>query len=627
MKTKLFFRNLIMLFVVVFVTCDIQAAKYIWDMNTIQTTTQHICSSFPVSADTIVIYKPSGWPVNVTDWQIFDASYTIVSDVDAQDSVVFLPTTAQTFYITAYYNGITKYMWLNVHSAPPSHADFYVVSGGQINAAQDTVFMCSGSVTVATNADGNEATSWYWGSTTGFYSVDAPVIITLPGKYFLERADPCGVTIDTFEVVMLPTVLPVWQDTSFCNTPVSLTLDPGPGWSYEWSTSATTQTITVTTEGYYSVDLSNLCTSGTVGIQVDQETFLLPDLALYSQIPAPILCQSEVAILDPNSGYTYDTYQWRKDGVTPVGNQPTLTVDYALGSGYYSIEVTQGACSASSDINVIFYADPQAPTHCVSSFDPLTGTNMTVFEAINEPDVTEYVLMYKQGSTWIPVDTVAETGLSSYTLYDEINDPNQQSQTYSVFARHTCSNFSPLGDWHKTIRTTIVQIISGDYILMILDDYATLSGYTPDSYTIWIDSLNDGNFTQIGILNGGNHSFTIDSPVNGAAYYASVNLPWNCGGAKSFPTAFSNRKVFTITGIADQNSPISVSIYPNPASDGIFHVEASDLLEIVVTDQLGRVLASFKNTSIINLSGFAQGVYYARVSTSRGSTVVQLMVK
>lgn len=526
--------------------------------------------------------------------------------------------------------GYMRELGIWFYETPPSHADFYVVSGGQINAAQDTVFMCSGSVTVATNADGNEATSWYWGSTTGFYSVDAPVIITLPGKYFLERADPCGVTIDTFEVVMLPTVLPVWQDTSFCNTPVSLTLDPGPGWNYLWNAGATTQTLSVDTAGVYSVTLSNVClTGGIVSITVEHQSYPIADLNLYSQISSSILCQNEVALLIAHDTCTYDTYQWYQSlSLTPIGNRPTLSVDYALGGGYYAVEVSKGNCVSFSDIGVSFYQDPQAPTHCVSSFDPLTGTNMTVFEVLNEPDVTEYVLMYKQGPTWIPVDTVAETGLSSYTLYDEINDPNQQSQTYSVFARHTCSNFSPLGDWHKTIRTTIVQdIISGDYILMILDDYATLSGYTPDSYTIWIDSLNDGNFTQIGILNGGNHSFTIDSPVNGAAYYASVNLPWNCGGAKSFPTAFSNRKVFTITGIADQNSPISVSIYPNPASDGIFHVEASDLLEIVVTDQLGRVLASFKNTSIINLSGFAQGVYYARVSTSRGSTVVQLMVK
>lgn len=621
MKTKLFKSVIALVALMLAFVMNTYATKHVLHMENVYNTTQHFCISYP--NDTIVLYEAPFCGSFTTTWKVDNIVFGY------GDSLVYVPMAAGTILVTSDC-GTPLNVFLNFYTAPPSHATFSVMSGGSMNSTNDTLWMCGTSVSVLSNTIGSEATSYTWYTSGGLTnSSDDPIILNVPGMHVFERINPCGVTRDTFYLVQLPTEAPVWTDMTFCNAPVNLTLDPGPGWNYLWNTGETTQTLAVSDSGFYKVKLSNQCVVlDSAWIQISQVNFPLPDLALYSQIPAPILCQSEVAILDPNSGYTYDTYQWRKDGVTPVGNQPTLTVDYALGSGYYSIEVTQGACSASSDINVIFYADPQAPTHCVSSFDPLTGTNMTVFEAINEPDVTEYVLMYKQGSTWIPVDTVAETGLSSYTLYDEINDPNQQSQTYSVFARHTCGNFSPLGDGHKTIRTTIVQdFISGDYILMILDDYATLSGYTPDSYTIWIDSLNDGNFTQIGILNGGNRSFTIDSPVNGAAYYASVNLPWNCGGAKSFPTAFSNRKVFTIIGIADQNSPISVSIYPNPASDGIFHVEASDLLEIVVTDQLGRVLASFKNTSIINLSGFAQGVYYARVSTSRGSTVVQLMVK
>jgi hypothetical protein len=345
----------------------------------------------------------------------------------------------------------------------------------------------------------------------------------------------------------------------------------------------------------------------------------MPDLDLYSQIPSSILCQNEVAILDPYSaGHTYDTYQWYQ-GTTPIGNQATLTVDYVLGDGHYLVEVTQGNCSETSEAWISFYQDPIAPAHCVSTFDPLTGTNMTVIEAAPDFDVTDYILAYKQGVNWINIDTVSENGSSSYTLYDNINDPNQQSQKYAVFSRHTCGHLSPLEDWHKTIRIGIFQdIITGDYILQILDDYETLSGYAPSSYTIWIDSLNNGNFTDIGLLNGGNTSFTITSPVNGAAYYASVNLPWNCGGTKSYPVAFSNKRLFNITEINDMSMSSSISLYPNP-STGMFSVKGENISLVEVKDMRGSLILRTTKTTDIDLSAYSSGIYVVTVSIDQGS--------
>jgi hypothetical protein len=262
--------------------------------------------------------------------------------------------------------------------------------------------------------------------------------------------------------------------------------------------------------------------------------------------------------------------------------------------------------------------------HCVSTFDPVTGTNMTVTEVHPEPEVVDYILAYQQGVSWIGVDTVAATGLFSCTLYDDTNDPNQQSYTYTVFARHSCGHLSPVLDWHKTIRIGIFQdVISGDYILQILDDYETLSGYVPSSYTIWIDSLNNGNFTPIGILNGGNTSFTITSPVNGAAYYASVNLPWNCGGTKSFPEAFSNKRLFNVTEIANVSMSSSISLYPNP-STGIFSLKGENISLVEVKDMRGNVILVTTEIQNIDLSAYSSGMYIVTVITEQGSTNLRM---
>jgi|GEM_PF-1776238 len=517
--------------------------------------------------------------------------------------------------------GYMRELVILFYEAPPSHATFEIFSGGDINTTNDTAYMCGmGGLSLGAYGFGGDAVYMKWLTNGSFFSSDNPITITQSTTYVFEHGNPCGITTDTIVVIQLPTVAPVWTDTSFCNTPVSLTLDPGPGWDYLWNTGATTQTLSVDTAGVYSVTLSNVCsTGGVVSIAVTHQSYPLPDLDLYSQIPALTLCQSEVAILDPYPGYTYDTYKWYQGGTVLISNQPTLTVDYALGGGYYLLEVTQGNCVATSDIGVSFYPDPQTPTHCVSSFDPLTGKNMTVFDVMNEPDVTDYVLFYKQGSVWIPLDTVAKSGLQSHTLYDDFHDPNQQSFTYAAFAMHSCGNLSPLGDWHKTIRIAIFQdVISNDYVLQIMDDYETMGGYTPDSYTIWIDSLNDGHLSEIGILNGGNSSFTISAPVNGAAYYASVDLPWTCNNAKLANISYSNKRVFSTSSVSE-NQLQSLTIYPNPATNQITisGIEPGGTLRLY--DLTGKLLVERKNIdNTMDVRGIAPGSYVLEVRMKKG---------
>jgi len=615
MKTRIFFVLLISL--LLSLTQSVKADT-IHITLTVPFQTQNFCQD-SMNFDTFIIHK-NQYFTGIPTWYISNLPVAVC------DSFVYVPTSSVSVLITAIWNYNEYGVRLNLYSTPPSHANFEIFSGGSINTAGDTAYMCGmGGLSLGANALGDESFTWY--GPGGFTSTSNPIAVTTPGIYVFERLNPCGTTRDSVEVIYLPVTIPVWSDTTFCNVPVNLTLDPGPGWNYLWNTGATTQTLTVSDSGFYKVRLSNQCVVlDSAWIHVSQVNFPLPDLAAYSQIPA-ILCQSEVVLLNPNADHTYDTYQWYK-GSTPVGNQPTLTVDYpTLGEGSYVVEVTQGGCSATSMTMVMFYSDPQAPMHCVSSFDPLTGTNMTVFEVVNAFDVTEYVLSYKQGSIWVPVDTIAETGLSSYTLYDSVNDPDQQSQTYAVFARHLCGNLSPLGDWHKTIRIGIFQdIITGDYILQILDDYTTLSEYEPDFYTIWIDSLNNGNFTQIGILNGGNTSFTITSPVIGAAYYISVNLPWDCGGDKSFPVAFSNRKIFNINDVAEYGSFSNLTIYPNP-STGIFQIDGESVSRVEVTDIFGRLLQVVEHpTSTLDLSAFDSGVYNVRIHNQQWSTNRQVMI-
>lgn len=563
--------------------------------------TQNSCQN-PSNFDTFIFYKPLGF--GSTMWNVNGVNY------GSGDSLVFVPTAVGMYAIGASWNGNVEGAGLQLFSAPPAHTSFVVLDGGSVNMTNDTLWMCDDTMRVVSNASGSQMTSWHWGNTAGLYSVDAPLYITTPGTYFYYMENPCGITIDTFEVIQLPTSAPAWTDIAFCNQPVNMTLDAGAGWSYLWSTGATTQTIGVSSVGSYTVDLSNACvSSASASIAVTQEFYPQP---AFDTIP--ILCNNLQQIINPNDTFVYDTYLWSTGETTP-----TITV--TAPSAPYWVTVTKGGCSAYASTTIYFYPDPEAPVQCVSTFDPLSGKNATVIEAdADESELIGYVLCYKQGSSWIPLDTIDTGAMPSYTLYDDLHDPNQQSFTYAAFALHSCGNLSPLGDWHKTIRIAIFQdVISSDYVLQIMDDYETMGGYTPDSYTIWIDSLNDGSLSEIGILNGGNSSFTISAPVNGAAYYASVNLPWTCNTTKSANVSFSNKRVFSTSSVSE-NTMQTLTIFPNPATNqiSISGIETGGMLRLY--DLSGKLLLERENRdNTLELVGIAAGSYVLEVRASAGS--------
>lgn len=589
--------------------------------------TAQLCQD-PLDFDTFVFHKPTNWSMYTPSWKVsFNGDNFI--NYQIADTFLFVPNSIGSYAIVATYSGIDESFSLDLYSAPPAHAQFGVVGDGAINQAKDTVWMCGANVTMNVGPiSGSESNYEQWTGPGSFFSTNGTITVSLPGTYIFERENPCGITRDTVEVIQLPTQLPTIPNIIRCNQPLAETLDAGPGWfSYLWNTGETTQSIYTDTAGTFIVQLNNACTSGQVTITVEGQNYPLPDLMQYSSNAGIDLCHGEIANLIPHPTHVYNTYSWRK-GTNPavISTSPTLNVDYQMGEGQYHLEITQGSC-VETDVAIVLYELTPTPTEmCVATFDPTLGINKVVFQH-DGGQVEDFVLCYKQGQNWIIVDSVmaTQTPMETYSLWDNVNDPQQQSRQYTVFARHSCGHMSPLGDWHKTIMVGIFQdVMSGNYVLQIMDGYQTSSGYQPNSYTIWVDPLNDGNLTQVGVLDGGN-SFVIQNPILGGAYYASVDLPWNCDSKKSTNVAFSNKRTFSPVGIEQISVQNKIKIFPNPSS-GIFHLD-EEVSSVEVFDNLGRSLL-LDNKNEINLTEFGPGVYYAKVQVANGpATVVKLIVQ
>lgn len=617
MKTKFFFTILVLISLL-----GLNQVKADTIYYQLPQPTQHLCVDVN-DLPTFVIYKPNGFGGTV--WNVSGQYY------GTGDSIIYTPTSTGSYDFGATWDSNPENMVIYLYSQPPAHAQFGVNGEGGINQTKDTVWMCNANVTMNVGSiPGSDATYAQWTGPGSFFSTNGTITVSLPGTYIRERGNPCGITRDTVEVVSIPTQLPTIPNILRCNQPLAETLDAGPGWfTYSWNTGETTQSIYTDTAGTFTVNLVNACTSGQVSVTVEQQNYPLPDLNQYSTNVGIDLCHGEIANLVPHPTHVYDTYNWRK-GSDPavISTAPSLNIDYNMGLGQYHLTITQGSCTETDMAVVIFYETPFPTEMCVATFDPTLGINKVVFQHDGER-VEDFILCYMQGENWITIDSVVgiQNPTVIYTLWDSVNDPQQQSRKYTVFARHSCGHMSPLGDWHKTIMVGIFQdVMSGNYVLQIMDGYQTLSGYQPNSYTIWVDPLNDGNLTQVGVLDGGN-SFVIQNPILGGAYYASVDLPWNCDSKKSTNVAFSNKRTFSPVGIEQINLQNKIKIFPNPSS-GIFQIEGQ-ISSVEVFDNLGRLILSSTNTNTIDLTDFGQGMYHAKIQTTENgpSAVVKLIVQ
>ncbi len=205
----------------------------------------------------------------------------------------------------------------------------------------DTVYVCAGSTT-ALNA-GNAGATYLWsnGATTQSVNVGSA------GVYTVAVTNTAGcTTIDSVRILnyTAPTVN-IGPDVQICaGTPV--VCDAGnPGAQYLWSNGATTQTITVTQIGTYSVAVTNI--DGCVG----------RDTMIITSKPLPVVslgadkakCPTDSVTLDAGAGFA--SYLWNT-GAT------TQTVRTATAGVYVVIVTNADGCAARDTIVVTNNALP-----------------------------------------------------------------------------------------------------------------------------------------------------------------------------------------------------------------------------------------------------------------------------
>jgi gliding motility-associated-like protein len=185
------------------------------------------------------------------------------------------------------------------------------------------VDICEGfSATLLTGYDDSFDHDWNTNETT------AEIVVDEAGLYSVTVSSPLGCehTDDVTVILHTTPIVDLGPDQSLCEGQSTSLNAANPGADYLWSTNAQSQSISVSTDGNYSVEVEDqwgCIGNDTVFVVFNQNPeALLPD--------SEAICEDEVVTLD--AGNSGSNYEWSTD-------QTSQTINVNV-TGIYSVDIT-----------------------------------------------------------------------------------------------------------------------------------------------------------------------------------------------------------------------------------------------------------------------------------------------
>jgi hypothetical protein len=333
----------------------------------------------------------------------------------------------------------------------------------------------------------------------------------------------------------------------------------------------------VTSSIVYTVSAtgSNGCSAtNSVGINVNP----LPILSITGSTS---ICQGNTATLTASGA---DSYTWSTGpATTSITETPTVNTTYTA-SGTSTLTGCVGLTAITVTVNT-----PPSVT--------VTASNNTVCAGSNA--------------------TISALGAGSYTWNTGANTTSIVVSP-SVTSTYTISGVS-FGCASTSTASSIINV----------NALPSLS-LTPSTATTCI---NAGTIALIGSPAGGTYSGTnvsgsVFAPATAGTFnpvYAFTSSLTGCSNTISTSVVVS-----PCTGLSSKVSVLeNISVYPNP-STGLFNVElpAGVSADIILTDVSGKTIKEVKsaaNTTVVDISKLANGLYYVKIESAQGSTVAKIV--
>jgi hypothetical protein len=425
-------------------------------------------------------------------------------------------------------------------------------------------------------------------------ATSASITVTAAGSYSVRVTNANGcqsassaatvVTVNTFPAT--PTITPVGP-IAFC-AGGSATLTSSAGTSYLWSNGATTQSISATTSGNYTVQVTNAggCQSAVSAATVVTVN-ALPATPTITPVGPLAFCAGGSVTLTSSAG---TSYLWSNGATTPG-----ITVNT---TGSYSVRVTNASgCQslASSPTTVTVNPILTAAVSISASANPVnTGTSVT-FTASPVNGGTSPVYQWYKGATlvggnsatysYIPVNgdviKVVMTSNATPCLSGSQVTSNSVTMTVNTVAASVsifssgnpvCSGTSvtfyatpvnggsPTYQWHRngshvgTGSTYTYTPSNGDQVYVIMTSSlpgVTGSPATSNTITMTVNAVpgTPGNFTASTTFVNQNRSYVYTVP-----YVSGVTYTWSYSGRGATISGTSNSVTVSFSRTANSGT-------------------------------------------------------------------------
>jgi len=448
-----------------------------------------------------------------------------------------------------------------------------------VNLGPDTV-VCTGS-TFTINA-GNPGMTYAWST----QEISQSITVAATGNYSVNVTDQNG-CVGTDQVLvsvssLLDPVIVASGPVTFC-AGGSVTLDGGAGYAnYQWSTGATSQTITVSSAGL--IELVVVDQFGCSGSDDEVVSLLqLPNAVIQPTGPIQI-CSADTITLSASN--TFVSYQWNP------GGQTSSSIE-VWQSGTYTVTVVDpnNGCVATS-VPVSVTVNSSTPPTIVPSGPTEFCNGGSVALTVVPGPYGEY--LWTSGST-TPSIVVTQTGDYGVTVLDA----------------NGCLDSTLLGNpLHVEVWNPQPIVEQQGQILVVVNG--------PFQQYQWYF-----NGAPIPGATGAQHT-----PVSSGNYYVVAWDSNDCSGD-------SYNIEYTFTGVADLSERYDIRVYPNP-TNGTFTLEVNfgeritgtiSLVDvtgrgIMIPEQITDVSSIRRQFDIEHLS---LGVYYLRLMTDEGVAVKSII--
>jgi hypothetical protein len=428
-----------------------------------------------------------------------------------------------------------------------------------INTSGPLTFCSGGSVTLTSSS--STGNSWSNGATTQSITVSNSETFTVSVSNGACSASSTPTIVAVNPLPVTPTIN-LSGPLTFC-TGGSVTLTSSSATSNLWSNGATTQSITVSDSGVFTVTVSNgTCSASST-----------PSIVTVNPIPpTPVVSASGPLTFCSGGSVTLTSSSatsniWSNGAVTQ-----SITVS---NSGTYTLTVSNGSCSATSTpLNVI--VNPLPLVNAGPDLTTCDGENIVL-------NATGAVTYNWSGGVSNGVPFTPTTGIYTVTGTD-VNNCQNTDQMFVVV------NSLPL----------VVASSIGNGVLSV----------SPGATYQWINC-------ETGLQINGQVGQTFTPLANGS--YAAIVSNGNCSDT-------SNCVVISTLGIVDISQTI-FTFEPNPTVDFLTLTFNNVSGYIRILDNQGKEIDAFELNSgdKLDVTNYSPGIYIIQLNTSSGTSVGRFM--